>query len=311
MTSILAAENVTPTGDPVSYQSAMKSSESHLWHTAMKEEFTSLQENSMWELVNLPPGRTTIKNKWVFLTKWDTKGEIIKYKACLVAKGFTQTAGLDYEETFTPVARLDLLRLLLSLAAIFNWNVHHIDIKSASLNGHLDKELYMDQPIGFLSPGETHKVCQLLKAIYGLKQAGHQWHEHLRHSLVDYGYRKLSSGDVSVFIKCHEGGDQTTIVLVYVDDIAIFGSLSDITDTKAFISSRYKSTDLGEIRLFLGLHITHDCSKKTLSIDQWHYIQNITSHFDMLKCRPAYTPFSPGIKLTANCEQSSDSSLTS
>ena len=144
-----------------------------------------------------------------------------------------------------------------------------------------------------------------------MKQAGRQWHEHLRHSLVDYGYQKLDSGNVSVFIKHHKGGDRTMIVLVYVDDIAIFGSLSDIMDTKAFISSRYKSMDLGEIKLFLGLHITRDDSKKTLSIDQWHYIQNITSRFDMLKCRPVYTPFSPGTKLTANCEQSSNSSLTS
>ena len=118
-----------------------------------------------------------------------------------------QTAGLDYKETFTPVARLNSLRLLLVLAAIFDWDVHHFNIKLAYLNGHLNEELYMDQPKGFLAQGKENKVCRLLKAIYGLKQAGHQWHEHLQHSLVDFGYQKLSSGDVSIFIKCHVGGD--------------------------------------------------------------------------------------------------------
>ena len=128
--------------------------------------------------------------------KWDTKGDITCYNAHLIAKGFTQTAGLDYKETFTPVARLNSLWLLLVVATIFDWDVHHVNIKSAYLNSHLDEELYMDQPRGFKTHEGGRKVCQLLKAIYGLKQAGRQWHEHLQHSLTDFGYKKLTSGDV-------------------------------------------------------------------------------------------------------------------
>ena len=142
----------------------------------------------------------------------------------------------------------------------------------------------MDQPKGFEVFREERKVCRLTKAIYGLKQAGRQWHEHLQRNLREFGYEKLLSGDVSIFVKHHDGGDQVTIILVYVDDMAIFGSLPHIQDTKKFMNSRYKYTDLGKIDHFLGLHITRDCSKKTLSIDQSHYIHSILSHFDMTTC---------------------------
>ena len=273
--AFLAATKVTPTGDPASYDYAMQTPEAYQWQKAMEDELKSLQENGTWTLVDLPDGRTTVKNRWVYLTKRDTKGDIIRYKARLIAKGFTQTASLDYEETFAPVARLDSLRLLLAIAAVFDWEVHHVDIKTAYLNGHLNEEIYMDQPRGFEIQWEEKKACQLLKAIYGLKQAGRQWHEHLQRSLTDYGYKKLVSCDASIFFKHHDRGGRITIILVYVDDIAIFGSLTDMEDVKEFISSQYKYTDLGEIEHFLGLHITHDRSKKTLSIDQSHYIQHM------------------------------------
>ena len=204
--AFLAATKVTPTGDPTSYDYAMQTPEAYQWQKAMEDELKSLQENGTWTLVDLPDGRTTVKNRWVYLTKRDTKGDIIRYKARLVAKGFTQTAGLDYEGTFAPVARLDSLRLLLAIAAVFDWEVHHVDIKTAYLNGHLNEEIYMDQPRGFEIQGEEKKVCRLLKAIYGLKQAGRQWHEHLQRSLTDYGYKKLVSCDASIFFKHHDGG---------------------------------------------------------------------------------------------------------
>jgi len=137
-------------------------------------------------LVDLPLGRKTIKNQWVFVTKRDTQGNITWYRSRLVAKGFTQTAGLDYQETFTLVARLDSLRLLLSLVATFDWEIHQIDIKSAYLNGNLEEEIYMDQPRGFEVKGAENKVCRLLKVIYGLKQAGRQWHKHLQHNLKKF-----------------------------------------------------------------------------------------------------------------------------
>lgn len=301
---------MTPAGDPMTYEYAMTIPDAIFWKPAMEKEFTSLIENGTWELVDLPPGRKAVKNRWVFVTKPIQEKKPL-YKARLVAKGFTQTAGIDYAETFAPVARLDSLRLLLSLAATFDWEVHQIDIKSAYLNGNLDEEIYMEQPKGFEVPGQEEKVCRLRKAIYGLKQAGRQWHEHLHESLCSFGYRKLLSGDVSIFFKHHDGGNHITIILVYVDDMAIFGTLEDIQATKKFIGSRYKYTDLGEIEHFLGLHITRNRSKKTISVDQTHYVQRILNRFEMKTCRPTYTPFAPDTILTANPEKGSDSLLTS
>ena len=127
---------------------------------------------------------------------------------------------------------------------------------------------------------------------------------------MDFSYKKLISGDVSIFFKHHEGGNRIAIILVYIDDMAIFGSLADIKDMKEFIGSRYKFTDLREISHFLGLHMTRNRSKKTLFIDQTHYVQNILNHLDMTTCWPTYTPLTPGTKLVANWDKTSDSSLT-
>ena len=290
----------------------------------MTKEFGSLEDNGTWELVDLPPGCVAIKNWWVYVTKPNAGGETKPaggetkdhvqgnnkdYKACLVAKGFMQIAGIDYEETFAPVARLDLLKLLLSLAATYDWEIHQIDIKSAYLNGLLDKEIYMEQPKGFEIPGKEDKVCWLWKAIYRLKQAGRQWHEHLQDSLHTFGFEKLISGDVSIFFKHSEEG-QITIILVYVDDMAIFGLREHVQATKDFIRSRYKYMDLGEIKHFLGLNITRDHSKRTLAIDQTQYIQCMLTRFDMTMCRPAHTPLDPNTILVANWEKESDSLLT-
>lgn len=315
--AFLAATNLTPAGDPTTYEHAIKTPEARYWQQAMEKEIGSLEDNGTWELVDLPPGRKAIKNRWVFVTKPDSGGETKDhvrgnnkdYRAHVVAKGFTQVAGIDYEEMFAPVARLDSLRLLLSLAATYDWEIHQIDIKSAYLNGLLDEEIYMEQPKGFEILGKENKVCRLRKAIYGLKQAGRQWHEHLQDSLRVFGFEKLISGDVSIFFK-HNEGDQIIIILVYIDDMAIFGSREHVQATKEFIGSRYKYTDLGEIKHFLGLRISRNRSKRTLTIDQTEYIQRIITRFDMENCRPVYTPLDSNTVLAANPEKESDSSLT-
>ena len=148
---------------------------------------------------------------------------------------------------------------------------HHIDIKLAYLNRDLDKEIYMDQLKGFTAPGQESKVCCLKKALYSLKQAGRQWHTHLHSTLEGLGFQKNISSDVLIFIKCHDRGDPL-IMLVYFDNIALFSALDDIQAFKTQIAMHYKVTDLGEVSHFLRLHNTHDRSKKTLTIDQTHYI---------------------------------------
>ena len=157
--------------------------------------------------------------------------------------------------------------------------------------------------------GQESKVCHLKKTLYGLKQAGQQWHTHLHGMLASLGFQKNISGDVSIFIKWTNGGEPL-IILVYLDDIAIFGLLDQIQELKAHIALYYKITDLGEIRQFLGHHIVRNHTKRKITIDQSHYIQHVLTCFDMSQCRPAYTPFAMGTILRANPNEESDSSLT-
>ena len=152
--------------DPASYTEAIKSVDAKQWNDACQYEIDALHKNDTWELVDLPPGRKSIKSKWVFKLKADGR-----YCVRLVAKGFMQIPGIDYDETFSPVAHFESLQLLLALAMLEDWEIQQMDVKSAFLNGVLDKEIYMEQPQGFITPGSETKVCRLKRAIYGLKQA--------------------------------------------------------------------------------------------------------------------------------------------
>ena len=181
------------------------------------------------------------------MIKRDTDNLPIRFKSRIVAKGFGQIYGIDYDETFAPVARLDTLRILLALAAIFDMEVHCIDIKTAFLHGRLDEEIYMEQPEGFVKKGSEDKVCRLLKAIYGLKQAGRQWFTRLRNSMKEWGFSEFIAGDIALFNKIDDLGN-VTIVLVYVDDMSIFAStMAQIDAFKKQVSSEYKYADMGEI----------------------------------------------------------------
>ena len=151
--AFLAATYVTPVGDPTTYEYTMQIPEAIFWKPAMETEMTSLIDNGTWELVDLPPGQKAIKNRWVYVTQRIQEKKLL-YRARLVAKGFMQTASRDYEDTFAPVVHLDSLRLLLSLATTYDWEVHQIDIKLAYLNGNLEEQIYMEQLKGFEVPGK-------------------------------------------------------------------------------------------------------------------------------------------------------------
>jgi hypothetical protein len=149
------------------------------WWTAMTEEIQAIEDNHTWVLTNLPPGRKAIGLKWVFKVKRDEKGSVVKHKARLVVKGYSQQQGVDYEEIFTPVARLEAVRLLLALAANQGWEVHHMDVKSGFLNGDLMEEVYVSQPPGFVVTRREDKVLKLRQALYGLHQAPRAWNQKL------------------------------------------------------------------------------------------------------------------------------------
>ncbi|KAK4394612.1 Retrovirus-related Pol polyprotein from transposon TNT 1-94 [Sesamum angolense] len=149
----------------------MASSEAKQWKEAVKSEMDSIVSNGTWVLVDLPPGCTTIGCKWIFKKKLKPNGSIDKFKAKLVAKGFKQKEGIEYFDTYSPVARLTTIRVLIALASVYNLSIHQMDVKTAFLYGELEEEIYMDQPKGFVAHGNERKVCKLVKSLYGLKQA--------------------------------------------------------------------------------------------------------------------------------------------
>ena len=161
--------NIGAENDPETFLQAMNCDNSNLWFNAMKEEMSSMASNAVWDLVELPDGKKAIGCKWVFKTKKDSLGNIERYKARLVTKGFTQKEGIDYTETFSPVSKKDSLRIILVLVAHFDMELHQMDVKTAFLKGELQEKVYMKQPEGFLSSDGEHLVCKLKKSIYGLK----------------------------------------------------------------------------------------------------------------------------------------------
>lgn len=216
-----------------------------------------MEDNHTWSVVPLPHGKHTVGCRWVYKTKYDSNGSVDRYKARLVAKGYTQQAGVDFFETFSPVAKLSTVKILLALAAINNWNLVQLDIHNAFLNGDLFEEVYMDLPLGYSPQNISNScsgplVCKLHKSIYGLKQASRQWYSKFSQSLIQYGFVQ-SKSDYTLFTKGI--GSSFIALLVYVDDIVVGPSASAIDSLKMFLKDLFKLKDLGTLKYFLGLEI--------------------------------------------------------
>ena len=174
--------------EPATYEEAMEGPESEKWLEAMKSEIGSMYENQVWTLVDIPDDRKAVENKWIFKKKTDADGNVTVYKARLVAKGFRQIQGVDYDETFSPVAMLKSVRILLAIAAYFDYEIWQMDVKTAFLNGNIEEELYMMQPEGFVDPKDAGKVCKLQRSIYGLKQASRSWNLRFDKVIKEFGF---------------------------------------------------------------------------------------------------------------------------
>ncbi|RVW98087.1 ATP synthase subunit beta, chloroplastic [Vitis vinifera] len=197
------------------------------WKNSMLEEIHALEDNHTWKLVDLPQGKKVVGCKWVFVIKVNPDGSVVRLKARLIARGYAQTYGVDYSNTFSPIAKLNSVRLFISIAASQQWMIHQLDIKNAFLHGDLEKEVYMEQPPGFVAQGEYGKVCYLKKALYGLKQSPRAW------------FGKFSK------------------------EIQAFGMNKRISDLKAFMHSKFHTKDLGEMKYFLGIEVSRarkECS---------------------------------------------------
>jgi hypothetical protein len=189
----------------------------------MDEELDQIEKNDTWELVPRPKNKNVICTKWVFRNKLNEDGQVTRNKARLVCKGYAQIEGIDFEETYAPVARMEAICLLLAYACSKNVKVYQMDVKSSFLNGELEEEVYIEQPEGFQLSENTDYVCKLKKALYGLKQASRAWYSKLDKYLQQTGFRK-GSADNNLYIKVNQGN--ILLIEVYVDDI-IFGSDDD------------------------------------------------------------------------------------
>ncbi|WKA06381.1 hypothetical protein VitviT2T_024283 [Vitis vinifera] len=217
--------------EPQTYREA---STDPLWQIAMKEELDALTKNHTWDLVTLPPGQSVVGCKWIYKIKTRYDGSVERYKARLVAKGFTQEYGIDYEETFAPVARISSVRALLVVAAARKWDLFQMDVKNAFLNGDLSEEVYMQPPPGLSI--ESNKVCHLRRALYGLKQAPRAWFAKFSSTIFRLGYT-ASPYDSALFLRRTDKG--TILLLLYVDDMIITGDdLSGIQELKDFLITR-------------------------------------------------------------------------
>jgi len=261
----------------------------------MEEEMRALDDNGIWELVDLPVRKQTIGCKWVYVVKVNPDGSVARLKSHLVAKGYAQTYRVDYSDTFSPVAKLASIRLFMSIAATNDWPLHQLDIKNAFLHGDLKEKVYMEQPPGFVAQGESSKVCRLRKSLYGLKQSPRAWFGRFSEVIQEFGMKK-SKCDHSVFYQQSEVG---FILLVgYVDDIVITGSDSKgISALKSFLQANFQTKDLGMLRYFLGIEVTK--CKKGIFLSQRKYILDLLTETGKLGAKPCSAPMVTNTQLTA------------
>jgi Reverse transcriptase (RNA-dependent DNA polymerase) len=223
-------------------------------------------KNGAWRLVdNLPDGKNLVTCKWVFKAKHDANGNIVRFKARLVTRGFSQAYGIDYFETYAPVAKLTTYRTIFALAALEQWEIHEIDVITAYLLGKLDEEIYMMQPEGFVKKGM--KVCRLLRSLSGLKQAARVWNQKIHACLLEIGFVN-SNADPCLYIDLK----RNLYITIWVDDLLIVGkNPRDIASVKAQLSGEFEMKDLGRLEHFLGMRITR-YSNGNIAIDQNGYI---------------------------------------
>ncbi|KAJ9548797.1 hypothetical protein OSB04_021340 [Centaurea solstitialis] len=301
----LVSQDSGDLNEPTSYGEAVSDSESEQWQEAMKAEMQSMYDNQVWELTDLPQHCKAVGRKWVFKKKTDMDGNVHTFKARLVAKGFTQTHGIDYDETFSPVAMLKSIRILMAISAYFNYEIWQMDVKTAFLNGKLTEDVYMEQPEGFEDPKNPNKVCKLLKSIYGLKQASRSWNLHFDERIKEFGFAK-SEFEPCVYTKF--SGSIVTFLVLYVDDILLIGNdVPTLQSVKEWLSKCFQMKDLGEAAYILGIKIYRNRSKRLIGLSQSTYIDKVLKRFRMDESKKGFIPMQHGIVLSkTQCPVSSE-----
>lgn len=285
--------------EPVTLEEAVGGPDKEKWFDAMGKEMKSLQQNDVWDLVQLPKGRNLVGSKWVFKLKTGADGSVERYKARLVAQGFSQKFGTDYDETFCPVVRHESLRTLIALAVQNDLQLHQIDVTTAFLNGQLEEEVYMKQPKGFLTQGQEHLVCKLKKSIYGLKQSPRCWNSALDSQLKKMGFVQTDS-DPCIY-RASEG--DMCIIGVYVDDIVLAGKSEDrLKEVKEELAKQFDIKDMGKLHYFLGMKVVQNDQTSEVWIGQPAYTKSVLQKFGMENAKPVNTPVDTCTKLVKATE---------
>lgn len=270
--------------EPENYGKAMNDENAAKWKIAMREEFDSLIKNDTWQLVPRPPNVKTVDNRWVYKIKPEHGSTPIRFKARLVARGFTQQYGVNYLETFSPVVRFTSIRIILAIAAQRKMDIKQFDVKTAFLNGELSETIFMEQPIGFQDG--TNRVCRLKKSLYGLKQASRCWNKKFCSFIELFGFVK-SVYDPCVFIS--RKNDALTILAIHVDDGIVVGErTSDIESVLKYLNEQFEIKEM-DVGCFLGLEI-EQFEDKSIFIHQSSYAERVLKRFDMLDCNGVLCP---------------------
>jgi hypothetical protein len=267
------------------------------WVVAMQEGHNNFTRNEVWHLVPRP-NQNVVGTKWVFLNKQDEHGVVTRNKARLMAKGYSQVEGLDFGETYAPVARLESIRMLLAYATYHGFKLYQMDVKSAFLNGPIKEEVYVEQPPGFEDSEYPNHVYKLSKALYGLKQAPRAWYECLRDFLITNGF-KVGKADPTLFTKTL--ANDLFVCQIYVDDI-IFGSTNESTceEFSRIMTQKFEMSMMGELKYFLGFQVKQ--LQEGTFISQTKYTQDILSKFGMKDAKPIKTPMGTNGHLDLNTE---------
>jgi hypothetical protein len=297
-------------GDPLTVEEALHQDNPHRadWRAAMQEEWASIVLNKTFDYPRADgsrqslDGRKPISAKWVFKAKRNPDGTT-RYKARLVIRGFEQVAGVDFSETYAPVGKLTTLRYMLCQAALQGWTIEHLDVVTAFLNPALDNEVYMKLPqeTAWLDPtlAKQTKHVKLLKALSGLKQAPRLWHQSINTFLLYLGFRQADA-DPNLYL----GGGVR--IILYVDDILVFyhpNNKDAAGSVKAALMQRYKMKDLGPAQQFLGLEISQNTSRQSITLSQEAYIDTILKRFEMTDAYVVHMPMDPNVRLDCDPQQ--------
>jgi len=257
---------------PLSFKDIFGRPDEKEWLKAVEEELNNMKNKNVYTIVsNIPNGKNLISSRWVFSYKRDDRGNIIKYKARLVARGFSQVYGVDYEETFSPTLKQDSLRIITNLSTFFNFEMYQLDIKAAYLNAEVDEELYMEIPDGF----ENRGFWKLNKAIYGLKQAGRMWNNKINNTLLNLNFVR-SKSEPCVYYRKDNKNNISCILAIYVDDIIISGKKNEINYIKTEIKKIFDLSDIGPVDFIIGIKFIK--TKYGYIIHQLQYLNKITKY---------------------------------